>query len=183
MPASGEADAAEARAPERHRAFFALWPDAATASALVRSTKRVVRLSGGRPTAKERLHITVAFLGDIGTDELERARSVPPIDVGPFELTLDSLGLFPRSRVLWLAARSTPAPLLQLEERLWEGLTAQGFQREPRIFRPHLTLARRARPVEEDVPPVTWRVEELVLAESLADGRKVYYERLARWPV
>ncbi len=85
--------------------------------------------------------------------------------------------------MLWLAARSPPAALLELEQRLWEALESRGFEREPRIYRPHLTLARRARAVEEEVEPAIWHVEELVLAESLTDGRKVHYEVLERWPL
>jgi 2'-5' RNA ligase len=173
----------EDASPPLRRTFFALWPDAATAGALVRTTKRAVRLCGGRPTAKERLHITIAFLGGLTDEELAHARSAAPIEVGAFDLTLDTLGLWPSTRVLWLAARSPPPGLLELERRLWAALEQRGFKREPRIYRPHLTLARRARPVEEAIEPVTWRVEELVLAESLTDGRKVHYEVLERWPL
>src|SRR5262245_61104038 len=55
------ADSAPDEEPRRRRVFFGLWPDETIAAAIVRATKRAVRLSGGRPIAKERLHITVAF--------------------------------------------------------------------------------------------------------------------------
>ena len=54
----------------------------------------------------------------------------------------------------------------------------RGFIREERIYRPHVTLARRARPVEAEVEPVEWHVAELALVESLPDGRNVHYEVL-----
>lgn len=177
-----KADEATEREPRR-RMFFGLWPDAATAAAMVRATKRAVRLSGGRPIAKERLHITVAFLGELTAPELESARAAPPIASGAFELALDTVGFFPRSRVLWLAARAVPNALQELERRLWMALEERGFAREPRIYRPHVTLAKRARAVAEDVNAVTWRVEELVLIESLPEGRGVHYEPLQRWPL
>jgi len=56
-----------------------------------------------------------------------------------------------------------------------------GFTPEERIYRPHVTLARRARPVEETVEPVQWHVSELVLIESLPYGDKAHYEVLGRW--
>ena len=178
-----QAETAAAAEPRRRRVFFALWPDAATRSSLVRATRRAVRLCGGRPIAKDRLHITVAFLGELAAEDFERARTVMPIQVGAFDLTLDTLGLWPQARVLWLAGRSVPPALNELERRLWDALGQLGFAREPRIYRPHLTLARRARPVEEAVDPVQWHVAELALVESLPDGRNIHYEVLESWPL
>jgi 2'-5' RNA ligase len=167
----------------RHRVFYALWPDTATSTAIVRATRRAVRLSGGAPMAKDRLHITVAFLGSLTAEELERARSVMPISVGAFDLTLDMLGIWPGSRTLWLAGRGVPQALNALEQRLWEALEPHGFEREERIYRPHVTLARRARAVEAAVDPVVWHAEDVVLAESLSVPRGVHYEVLERWPL
>jgi RNA 2',3'-cyclic 3'-phosphodiesterase len=176
---SGTADSA----PRRRRVFFALWPDDATRTALVRATRRAVRLCGGRPVAKERLHVTVAFLGELTPEQLELARGAVPIQVGEFDLTLDAIGVWPQSRVLWLAGRAVPDALNQLEQRLWSDLEERGFQREERIYRPHVTLARRARAIEETVDAVHWHVAELALVESLPDGRNVHYEVLDRWPL
>ena len=69
---SGAADEG-APPPDRHRVFFALWPDDATRSAISRATRDAVSLSGGRPIAKDRLHLTVAFLGELTTAGLEAA--------------------------------------------------------------------------------------------------------------
>jgi hypothetical protein len=38
--------------PDRHRVFFALWPDDATRAAISRATRAAVGSSGGRPVAK-----------------------------------------------------------------------------------------------------------------------------------
>jgi 2'-5' RNA ligase len=175
--------AAEETAPraERHRVFFALWPDGATRTAISRATRDAVRLSGGRPIAKERLHVTVAFLGELTAAGLGVARGVPPIEVGPFELTLDTLGVWPESKILWLAPTAPPAELLQLEARLWDALVERGFRGEGRVYRPHLTLARRARGVDATIEPVRFPVRDLALVESFPDGRSVHYEVLERW--
>ena len=167
--------------PDRHRVFFALWPDDATRAAISRATREAVRSSGGRPIAKERLHVTIAFLGELTAAGLDVARNVPPIPVGPFELTLDAVGVWPESKVLWLAPSTMPDPLGELEERLWTALVERGFRAEERDYRPHVTLARRARPVELAVEPVHFPVRELALVESFPDGRNVHYEVLERW--
>ena len=169
--------------PDRHRVFFALWPDDATRAAISRATREAVRLSGGRPIAKERLHVTVAFLGELTAAGLEAVRAVPPIPVGPFELTLDAVGVWPESKILWLAPTALPAALVELEKRLWDGLVERGFRGGDRDYRPHVTLARRARPVEPAVEPVRFAVRDLALVESFPDGRNVHYEVLERWPL
>jgi 2'-5' RNA ligase len=178
-----DGDTAGVARPDRHRVFFALWPDEQTRSALSRATRAAVGASGGRPIAKNNLHLTVAFLGDVTDAALERARAVPPVAVGAFDLTLDTLGLWPDTRLLWLAAQQVPEPLDRLEELLWDGLAAGGFPREQRVFRPHLTLARRARAVEAEIVPVPWHVAELALVESFPIERNVHYEVLQTWPL
>ena len=171
------------RSPDRHRVFFALWPDDATRGAISRATREAVRSSGGRPIAKERLHVTVAFLGELTGAGLDTARAAPPIRVGPFELLLDTLGVWPESKILWLAPSSTPDALGELEGRLWDALVERGFRAGDRVYRPHVTLARRARPVEAPIEPVRFAVGELALVESFPDGRNVHYEVLERWPL
>jgi 2'-5' RNA ligase len=169
--------------PDRHRVFFALWPDDATRAAISRATRQVVGASGGRPIAKERFHVTVAFLGELTAAGVDAARAVPPIAAGAFELELDLVGVWPESKILWLAPSAPPEALLELELRLWERLAPRGFLPEERVYRPHVTLARRARPIEAGVEPVRFQVRDLALVESFPDGRNVHYEVLERWPL
>jgi 2'-5' RNA ligase len=179
---AGRPDAATGEEPrESRRVFFALWPDDGTRTRLVRAAKEAVRRCGGRPIAKDRLHVTVAFLGSLTPAGLGIASAVPPVAVGAFTLTLDKIGAF--DSTLWLGTSSVPKPLAELEQRLWGALEAQGFVRELRIYRPHITLARRARPVDVEVEPVEWPVAELALVESLPAGRNVHYEVLQTWPL
>lgn len=166
---------------DRHRVFFALWPDDATRAAISRATREAVRTSGGRPIAKDRLHLTIAFLGELTSAGLGLARQVPPISVGPFELALDTFGVWPESKVLWLAPSDPPQALADLEARLWDALIERGFLGEDRIYRPHVTLARRARPVDAAIDAVRWTVADLALVESFPERHNVHYEVLERW--
>ncbi|MEO8467866.1 MAG: RNA 2',3'-cyclic phosphodiesterase [Gammaproteobacteria bacterium] len=165
------------------RVFFALWPDDTTRSALRFATQSAVQACGGRPIAKANLHLTVAFLGQLTAPGLALARAVAPIQVGEFELTLDALGVWPESKILWLAPMTLPPALGELEARLWDGLADSGFRTEERIYRPHVTLARRARAIEAAVEPVRWPVRELALVESVPYGKNVHYEVLETWPL
>jgi len=125
----------------------------------------------------------VAFLGELTAAGLDSARGVPPIAVGPFELTLDTVGIWPESKILWLAPSTPPDALGELEGQLWDALAERGFRAEERVYRPHMTLARRARAVEGAVEAVRWAVRDLALVESFPDGRNVHYEVLERWPL
>src|SRR6185436_5251267 len=95
-------DAPDGR-PDRHRVFFALWPDDATRAAI--------------------------------------SRAVPPIPVGPFDLVLDAVGVWPESKILWLGPTALPPALGELETQLWDALVWRGFRRGGRDYLPHVTLA------------------------------------------
>ena len=166
----------------RRRVFFALWPDGETRHALVRATRSVVRRSGGRATPQDNLHVTLAFLGPVNEALLERVRRVPPLPSPDFELVFDRLGFWRGSRALWVSPSRVPKALIQLEANLWDRLVEMGFERERRPYRPHVTMARKAKGVDDDVSPVSWLVSELALVESKPGGRHPVYETLDVWP-
>ena len=168
--------------PARRRVFFALWPDESVRRQVVCTTRSAVRRSGGRATPPGNLHITLAFLGPLTEADLARAVRVPPVASPAFPIVLDRLGFWEGSRVLWIGPSQIPAVLTRLEAVLWDALTAVGFERERRPYRPHVTLARKAGRVEQAVAPVTWPVAELALVESRPGGRRSVYHALRTWP-
>ena len=96
-----------------------------------------------------KFHITLKFLGEVPKDRIEAveeavgrvAAAAPPLD-----LSLEGFGAFPtlrRPRVIWVKIASTPA-LRRLREDLEGALTGCGFERETKVFRPHVTLGRAA---------------------------------------
>ena len=94
------------------------------------------------------------------------------------------VGIWPESKILWLAPQAPPDALGELEAQLC-GTRSPSAAFAPRsaTYRPHVTLARRARPVDAAVEPVRWAVRDLALVESFPDGRNVHYEVLERWPL
>ncbi len=97
------------------------------------------------------VHMTLRFLGDISEEEAAAAASALDAVCArgrSFSFPLECLGVFPRPRnpgVLWAGSHHSPVELLKLAESLAGELESAGFPAEDRLFRPHLTLARRRR--------------------------------------
>ncbi|MDT7808806.1 MAG: 2,3-cyclic 3-phosphodiesterase [Acidobacteriota bacterium] len=140
---------------ESIRLFFALeLPDevrdaAASHVARLRRDFPGVRVSWPRPA---NLHLTLKFMGEVEASRVEslsRAASVAAAGLAPFRLSIESAGVFPprgAARVLWLGVHDDSGQLALLQRRLEDECAALGFEREPKSFKPHLTLARLRTP-------------------------------------
>ena len=142
------------------RLFFALWPDETTRGALAEFTREAVRRSGGRRVPAENFHVTLAFLGDQPATLFDAiVRVGAAIVATPFELTLNRFGYWPKPRAFWIGPTETPPALARLADDLWDGMEALGLPREQRLFKPHVTLARKVTAVPEVARPDSsrWR--------------------------
>lgn len=164
------------------RVFFALWPDADTAAVIDQAAD--VLGCGGRRIKRERLHLTLAFIGLIEqsaiSDLCYQAVAVP---VPPFTLVLDRIGYFKKPQLLWLGSSSTPPELTELAAAV-SGLSGASAGNAPAsAFRPHVSLARRAKRPNDmaRVTPIKWRVREFCLVESGRDGTPGGYSVQSRW--
>src|SRR5687768_16134652 len=111
----------------------------------LRAVAPQVRVSWER---HEKLHLTLKFLGEIElprVESLTRAAGRAAEGMGPFKLTVAGTGSFPPRgvpRVLWLGLEDPSGLLARLRARLEDECAGEGFPRESKPFRPHLTLAR-----------------------------------------
>ena len=156
------------REAKRVRAFIALAPPAATVEAIAGWQRRAL---GGRDDlraiGRDALHLTLAFLGERGPAEIERARDAlleTATEPAPVPVRLDAhpIGLpARRPRVVAFAAGSRVA--VTLRDELVTRLAAAGLiAPDRRPFRPHLSVARirgdpgrrRAREVLTGLPPL-----------------------------
>jgi 2'-5' RNA ligase len=157
------------------RLFFALWPDAAATSALASLGTTLAERTGGKPVPAGKIHLTLAFLGDLDEARLEPARLAGSAVQEPgFEMVLDRVGSFRGARVAWAGCSTIPTGLARLQENLSRELAARGFILEERPFAAHVTLVRKAaRPIERvEFAPIRWRARELSLVRSeLGTGR------------
>jgi 2'-5' RNA ligase len=151
------------------RLFFAIWPDDAAAAALAGLAAAVAERVGGRAVPREKIHLTLAFVGEVGAERLDGLESAArEVRSPPFRLSLDRLGGFRHARVAWIGCGQAPVPLAVLHEQLAGSLRRRGFALEERPFNAHVTLARKAaRPhPRADIEPVAWRVREFALVVS-----------------
>jgi 2'-5' RNA ligase len=166
------------------RLFFALWPEEEARQELGQLARDLSLVVDGKPVPPEKIHLTLAFLGEVAADRMDDAvAAAAAIRAAPFALELDRVGAFRSARVAWAGA-SSPAPqLIALQGQLAANLGARGFVLEERDFAPHLTLARRIRkglPVAS-IPPIVTQARSFALVRSeTGTGR---YSTLEGWPL
>ncbi len=176
--------------PPRKRCFIAVPVDAAVTDELhaLQTRLRDSDAVAGRAIPAANFHLTVAFLGAL--EEHERSRAIELLEdrAGQGEATtqpLTRIRPFPGERSRLLALEGVPAaPLLALQRKLLQDLSAEGIPPAgaERAFRPHISLIRLQRPVNElpfSEVSIELPVRELVFYESVPEGRGVSYQRLA----
>lgn len=130
----------------------------------------------------EKLHLTLKFLGEIPPEKLPQIISAvenAAKEIEPFSLSLEGAGAFPprgAARVLWLGVKDESQNLSELQKRLENEFEQIGFERERRIFKPHLTIARLKEPaksrsltdlhVKTEFTAVNFAVSEIVVYKS-----------------
>ena len=168
------------------RTFIALElpePFAQDVAALSRSLQRVVT---GRFMARETYHLTLAFMGDVGEADARRAmdaldRACVGRDAIP--LSSDGLGTFgkPRDCTLWLGIAAAPE-LMELAQAARSALTDADIWYDNKPFRPHITLARRARlprgTVEHLAFPGASQAHHVTLFKSTLSADGAHYKPL-----
>ncbi|MCW2998920.1 MAG: 2-5 ligase [Solirubrobacterales bacterium] len=193
MPTSGSQPARGS-----HRLFVAVDPPAAVAAELA-DWGRAQRTRGGglRVMASERIHLTMAFVGERPVVDVEPIASAVggavgewaqagetgtvPLELGP------PVWLPPRHpRALAVEVRDPTGRLGALRDALGLALEAAvGWQAEGRRFRPHLTVARlsgrrTALGPLDPTPAAGFTVEEAVLYRSFLERGGARYEALER---
>lgn len=168
------------------RVFFALWPDAPLRSLLCELSREVAREGGGRPTAPQLIHLTLAFLGEQPPPRVEALRGAgAEVRAAAFALTLDAVGGFARTGIAWLGAHAPQPGLAALHAALAAALRSRGFAVDDRPYVPHLTLARRsaATTARRLAQPLVWRVSSFALVESVLGREASTYRTIAEWPL
>lgn len=170
----------------QRRVFFALWPDDQARAALDALAAQGAKRCGGRCVLRENLHLTLAFIGAVSQQQLDLLQQLAAGVVGDaYDLQLDRLGYWSRSRILWAGCSMPPPAHDRLVAALGGLLAAAGFQLEKRPHLPHMTLVRQAHC--RDLPvidqPVKWHVIGFSLVESSLQPAGATYHTLARWPL
>lgn len=146
--------------------------------------------------AKDNLHITVRFLGEVEEAMLPEIKALgAELAQGqqPFEVTLSRLGAFPsprRARVIWAGPEQDSPQFAELARKAEAEVRALGFPPERKEAKAHVTLARLK--VLQDVtgaltrlpfPTLSVEVGSLTLMESRLRPEGPLYTPLGRWPL
>lgn len=153
--------AAPPRSPKA-RFFFALRPDAGSATALAATARRLADSFGGRPLAANDLHLTLVFVGMRPVGDAQRLAAMLEAVPGrvadeALPLALSELGSFGRG-VLWMGPgerseqsareRAVHALVARWVRVLRGRLGDEGIEFDERPLRMHVTLVRGARGFE-----------------------------------
>lgn len=174
-------DAARTGRPGRY--FLAAWPDDSVRMHLAEWSDAIQTGSSARRVPASKLHITLVFLGTLEPVQLQAVRSAAmETRWTGATLTLDRIGYWKRSRIVWAGSRDGSAALTALAEQLRSRLRRSGFQVEERPFAPHVTLYRNARRRPRwRRQVIEWRIEEFCLVQSRRTPDGSEYEVLERW--
>ena len=136
-------------------------------------------------------HLTLKFLGEIPPEHVKSARQALLQQSGRhgvIRCSTSQIGVFPgwsRPQVIWLGLKDGVREISDMQKTLENSLAGCDFAREPKIFKPHLTLGRlrslinteqltekiKTGPLEE----MEFSFVELTLFEStLTPSRPVY---------
>lgn len=166
--------------------FFALWPDDQALAVLDALAAQGAKRCGGRRVRRESLHLTLAFIGAVSQQQLDLLQQIAAEVVGDaYDLQLDRLGYWHRSRILWAGCSMPPPAHDRLVAALGESLAAAGFQLEMRPHLPHVTLVRQAHCRGQLAldQSVQWHIDGFYLVESSLQPAGALYRVLARWPL
>lgn len=165
------------------RLFYALWPDEATRSALVKLQAPL----RGRMTDAQDLHLTLVFLGAQPAALLPTLQALmAELPAAAITLRVDYLGYFAKPGILWAGSHSPPEDLVTLHHGLLRALARHNIIVDHGArFTPHITLARDAiaAPAVPDITPIIWRADHIALVQSTTGGTASRYRLLASRPL
>ncbi|HUR40656.1 MAG TPA: RNA 2',3'-cyclic phosphodiesterase [Verrucomicrobiae bacterium] len=167
---------------EDQQLFFALWPKPPLARRITDAASRVAgqRKLVGTAVPPERAHLTLLFVGAVPEAQFAKLwAAAAKVSVPSFELVIDQVGCFYRSRAFWAGPTQVPEPLAELAGQLRAAVASAGLPPDAKAFVPHVTCLRdvsdRIRPVP--IEPIRWAVREFALVRSPE------YHVVSHWPL
>jgi RNA 2',3'-cyclic 3'-phosphodiesterase len=175
---------------ERQRLFIAVPLPDKLRGFVGRAQQLLPQMAGLRLLRADQLHVTLAFIGEVGEDKAAAARALVdsvPDDMGG-EGLISRFLLLPsasKTRVVTLEVMDGEGVLASLFARIMGGLETAGvMEREKRPFRPHLTVARLRVPgpvqPRSESGQARFAVESVCLYKSELKREGAAYAVLAR---
>jgi len=144
----------------------------------------------------ENIHLTLKFFGNVPTKNLPKisaAAARAANEFSLFQIRIGGTGVFPkasRPQVLWIGVEDQSGRLAELQRRMEDEFAVEGFAKENRAYKPHLTIARLRRPegarklaqihLQTNFGFVQIRVNEFVLFRSQLSPRGSIYTVISK---
>ena len=150
-------------------------------------------------TRIENVHLTLKFFGNVAVDRISAisaaaARTVEAF--APIKISIGQTGVFPkrsRPQVLWIGVGDPLGQLAKLQQHLEDECAAEGFAKEDRAYKPHLTIARIRNPhgaraladthLETEFEPIALTLSDLVLFRSELSPKGSRYTAISHHPL
>jgi 2'-5' RNA ligase len=152
-----------------------------------------VAASWSRP---ENIHLTLNFFGNVDqvkVPAISAAATRVVSEFSPIQLEVARTGAFPRPswpQVLFVGVQDPSGALAKLQGQLADEFAREGFPKEDRVFRPHLTIARVRKPhdaarlaqthFEMSFDTVELTLTELILFRSELSSKGSKYTAISR---
>ncbi|MFC1624541.1 RNA 2',3'-cyclic phosphodiesterase [Candidatus Omnitrophota bacterium] len=149
---------------------------------------------------ESQMHLTLKFLGNIEKSSVQKISDIiKPIadSFNAFMIQFSQIGAFPNMRhprVIWLGIDKGSESLKLLNKEIETGLEKNGFQKEGREYKAHLTLGRvkSLKNIQEAMrllseisfePQSEIKITRLVLFQSTLTPKGAIYTPLAEFPL
>ena len=162
----------------------------------VRGLRETVPDASASWSRPENVHLTLKFFGNVSTQKLpliSEAASRVANKFSPFQVRIGGTGVFPkpsRAQVLWIGVDDASGRLSTLQQGLEEEFASEGFVKEDRAYRPHLTIARIRKPegarrlaethLQMSFKQRSITVKDFVVFRSELSGKGARYTALSR---
>ncbi len=140
------------------------------------------------------IHLTLKFPGNITEDKIDPiAKKLEEIasTFSPFDIVLENIGVFPswsRPSVVWVGIGEGSRAIKDIARKVEDALVLEGFEKETREFRPHLTIgrvknAKNKNKLKElagslEVKPIPSHISNIVLYKSTITKEGAEYTSL-----
>ncbi len=129
--------------------------------------------------SKNKLHLTLKFLGDVGENMTELIiNQLDNIIFDKFSTEFSHFGIFKRNNfpnILWVGLKESKK-LIDIQNKVEEDIELLGYEKERRKFKPHITLLRLKG--KEDLnrisdfqkytlPKINFDIEKILLLKSI----------------
>lgn len=160
------------------RLFFALWPTDRQRETLRDIISPMAKLIEGVATVRGNWHVTLAFVGEFPEEHVpELLDATSKIEVEPFRLRFDRIEFWPRPKLACMVGKTVPPELTRMVDMLGTVLSGFGIHPENYAYRPHITVATRAKAFETQrlAQPAIIECSEFTLIEAHTHSRTVTY--------